>query len=269
MSLFIRKSSIMKMSGRILNFTMFLAVCIVSFIVAQSSSDSLVISGNPLVATIFTAVVCSYIGNFASLKGIGLAPNVGYSLTITGANALIGAIGSVLLFDDALSARKLAGILLIIIFSVFVVADKKRHSSDLSSGWIWFSVISMLCFGMMALASRYVLDSGVNSALFLSYICGIVCILIACELRITNTRFRIPRSHMMVVIGASISCVIFNLTFFEAFKVAPNVGYVSAVVASSTAAITLAAVPLFGDHLSTRKFVGVVGVLLGLTVMFI
>jgi uncharacterized membrane protein len=54
-----------------------------------------------------------------------------------------------------------------------------------------------------------------------------------------------------------------------AINAAPNVGYVNAINAASISAVTIGAILLFKDEFSLKKFVGVIGISIGLLIMLV
>lgn len=71
------------------------------------------------------------------------------------------------------------------------------------------------------------------------------------------------------MLGTGIFSTLFNLGQFEAIKLAPNVGYVNAINAGSIAAVTVFAVILFKDELTSRKAIGILGVVAGLVLLLV
>jgi uncharacterized membrane protein len=61
----------------------------------------------------------------------------------------------------------------------------------------------------------------------------------------------------------------FNAFQFSAIQSAPNVGYVNAINAASIAAVTIGAVMLYKDEFSIKKFIGVIGVTIGMVLMLV
>jgi uncharacterized membrane protein len=69
---------------------------------------------------------------------------------------------------------------------------------------------------------------------------------------------------MIGVFGAS-----FNYFMQVGFNLAPNVGFVNAANAASISLLTLMSAIIFKDELTLRKLVGVVGVTVGLLILFL
>lgn len=61
----------------------------------------------------------------------------------------------------------------------------------------------------------------------------------------------------------------FNYFMQVGFDLAPNVGYVNAANAASISLLTLMSALLFKDDLSLRKIIGIIGVTVGLFVLFL
>jgi uncharacterized membrane protein len=53
------------------------------------------------------------------------------------------------------------------------------------------------------------------------------------------------------------------------FNLAPNVGYINATNAASISLLTLMSTIIFKDELNPKKLVGIIGVTLGLILLFI
>ncbi|MCA9369421.1 hypothetical protein KC721_03915, partial [Candidatus Woesebacteria bacterium] len=66
------------------------------------------------------------------------------------------------------------------------------------------------------------------------------------------------------VFGAS-----FNYFMQVGFDLAPNVGFVNAANAASISLLTLLSAVLFKDELTLKKMVGIIGVTVGLVILFL
>ncbi len=172
-----------------------------------------------------------------------------------------------MLFDDGVTLRKGIAIIVIVVFSLVVAFDRKQ---SLLSQTHWFPLALLACtlFGTLGLSLRYAYDEAkVSSALYLAYVVTIVCIMISIELVLTRVPLRFTKAQLPSLIIACISYTIVNLAIFEAFTKAPNAGYVSIIVSTSTGFVVVISYLIFDDHLSIRKSIGIVGMLAGLALM--
>ena len=214
-------------------------------------------------------LVLIYYGNLYALRGITDAPNPGYSVLISKLYVVFTAPASILLFDSSLSSRSMIGITAIVIFSYFVLVDSKTKKTPASNSWIVSTLIAFLCFGGIALSSKYLLNSGVPILVRL-ILPGILASLL--YLSAANKAFATMRKTPQVavlLIGVALCSVGFNYLMQYAFANSPNVGLVNAANAASTALLAVTSAVFFHDDLSKRKLLGIAGVLVGLYLLFV
>lgn len=72
-----------------------------------------------------------------------------------------------------------------------------------------------------------------------------------------------------VFIGAGIPASIFNFCLIQGYLVAPNPGYISAVNIASISLLTVLYKVFFKDTLTLKKMLGVIGILIGLIILFV
>jgi len=94
-----------------------------------------------------------------------------------------------------------------------------------------------------------------------------VCIIV--EMRVRTLALGVIRKNLAPFILIGIAAAGFNFFNFYSIKVAPNVGYVNAANAASIGAVTVIAAALFKDELTRQKLVGVIGILVGLLLLFL
>jgi uncharacterized membrane protein len=105
-----------------------------------------------------------------------------------------------------------------------------------------------------------------NLAMFYAVVTA--CIVIAHKVRLSSLK-GLGKQVWLLLIGTGIFSTLFNLGQFQAIRLAPNVGYVNAINAGSISLVTVMAVVLFKDELSTRKAIGVAGVTAGLLLLLL
>lgn len=266
----IRKSSLVKIPTHLTNLAMFAIPLVAYVIIGIVSGSSLLISWWQILILVITAIVFSYGGNKASLHAIEAAPNPGYSLVLSKSYVLFTTIVAVVLFGAGLTLQKVIAILLIVIFSTLVMITKKKVKKVKTEKWIILSFAAFFCWGMLSLTSKYLFTQGVDTITFLIYLYAIVtiCIIAIDKVKISKIK-EIPNNQKFLLFGVGIFSTLFNLGQFEAIKLAPNVGYVNAINAGSIAAVTVFAVLIFKDELTTKKALGILGVTAGLVLLLI
>lgn len=269
--LIIRKTSLIKIPSHLTNLAMFAIPLIAYIIMGVANSSSFAIAWWQALVLLVTAVVFAYGGNKASLRAIDFAPNPGYSLVLSKSYVLFTTIVAVTLLGAELTVQKTIAILLIVIFSALIMITRNSTKKAINTTWILLSFGAFFAWGMLSLSSRYLFDNGVDTMAFLVYLYALVtlCIIGIDKVKVSDIRNNVSSHGKLLLLGTGICSTLFNLGQFEAIKLAPNVGYVNAINAASIAAVTLSAVLLFKDELTTQKAIGVAGVVAGLIVLLI
>lgn len=251
------------------NLAMFAIPLIMFIILALTAHQSFMIPLDMLTIIIGAGILFSYIGNVSSLVSIQKAPNPGYSLVISKSYVVFTTLVSVLLFHAELTIKKTIAIIFIVSFSALIMLSQKGVKKATDKSWLPLSLASFFCWGMLSLTSKYVFTHGVNIYIFLSYVYLVVTICVVIEMLKKKVSFDgvIKNKGILLLIG--ICSIGFNLFQFIAIKLAPNVGYVNAINASSISAVTICAILLFKDEFSKRKLAGVLGVTIGLLLLLV
>jgi drug/metabolite transporter (DMT)-like permease len=206
-----------------------------------------------------------YLGNLFAMKGMAAAPNPGYSVMISKVYVVFTAPASVLLFGSELPLKSIAAIALIVIASYFVMVDKKS-ATQTSNTWIVHTLVAFFCFGGLALSSKYLLNEGLPLLSRMAIPGIFMAIISVVKLRGSHIQKYSSATHYLIVIGLLNG--LFNYFMLLGFESAPNVGYVNAANAASTALLTFASWLVFKDELKPIKVVGILGVLAGLLLLF-
>ncbi len=230
---------------------------------AQWLGLSLALGAAELALVLSVGLLWSYAGNLFSQKGIALAANPGYSLVIQKGAAVFTTIAAVFLFGAQFQWSKFMAILLILGLILFMNMGE-RAKQPTGKKWLLFSVLANLCFTFGQLMSKHFLNLGLEPLVYLFYINAMVALLNAGQF---FSRQRLPTYRVrqwLVLLGIGAASVVFNLSMQTAFRSAPNIGYVAAINVASIMSITFLAALMFGDDLSRRKVVAMLGVLVGL-----
>ncbi|MEI7579080.1 MAG: EamA family transporter [bacterium] len=227
-----------------------------------------------LLLTSLAIFLFSYLGNSVSLLGTKTAPNPGYSLIIQKSYAIFTAIASVFLFDSKLTLKSIVSILIVVAFLIVMNYQKKSKKVG-NNLWIIYSFAAFFAFGGLALYTKWLLNEGITVMSRTFYGAFIVMLFFGTELLlrifIKKEKFVIKLNfkELILLILQGISLGLFNLFMNQAFTTAPNVGYVNIINGASITLITLLAAILYKDKLNLQKVVGIIGVTVGLIMLFI
>lgn len=269
--LFIRKSALQKIPSQLINVAMF-AIPLIAFVfIALMTRTNLAITGYQFLILVILAVFFSYLGNVFSLKSLEYAPNPGYSLILSKSYVVFTTIASIWIFHSTLTVRSAFAILLIIAFSALITIDTRAQKHEhVRASWLPLSIGAFLCWGMLTITSKYLLILGVNILSRLIYSMAIVTMLIIAEMQWKKTVWKnLPSGHIMTLLWIGILGAGFNYFMQEGFVSAPNIGYINAMNASSIGLVVIGSAFFFHDEFNLRKFIGVVGVIVGLIVLVV
>jgi drug/metabolite transporter (DMT)-like permease len=270
--LLVRKSSLEKIPTQLNNLAMFLVPLLVYIFMAYATHADMHVSWYQLLVIAILAIFFSYLGNNLSLKSISLAPNPGYSLVLSKSYVVFTTIAAIFLFGSELTLRSVVAITSIVCFSALIMVNKKRGetlTSDLKdTKWLILAIGAFFCWGMLALTTKYLLILGVSILARLIYSMIIVVLLIGVEIRHQKIRVsNLGKSQWLLLISIGILAALFNYFMLLGIDLAPNIGYVNAINASSISLVTLFSYFLFNDELNKRKMIGIIGVTAGLILL--
>jgi len=229
---------------------------------------SLSIAPDKLLLIFGLSLFGSYIPNVTSLKSIKFAPNPGYSLIISKSYVVLTTIVAIVLFNSPLTLKATLAILTIVIFSFFIVKGKTIESVHSKPIWLPLSLISFFGWGLLSIGTKYAFSQGVTIYQRLIYLSIFVTTFILIEIRtrkIKTTNLR-PH-HYLLLLAIGIFSALFNYFMTLSIDLAPNIGYVNAINASSISAVTVASALIYKDDLSVSKMIGVLGVTGGLLLL--
>ena len=267
--LFVRKSQLVKIPDTLNNLAMFALPTVIFFIVAVVQKKSLVISWENLILIIIAAFFFSYLGNVWSLKSIKLAPNPGYSLIISKSYVVFTTVIAVIFLNAHISLRNAIAIIFIVLFSALIMISKSKKQVT-NKQWILYAFGAFFGWGFLALVSKYLLNQGVDIIIYSFYIGVFVSIMIISEMirqKIALTKIKTNEAVILMAIG--LSAFFLNLFMQIGFLLAPNIGYINAVNASSISMVSFLSAYFFKDELTLRKIIGVAGVTAGLILLLV
>lgn len=266
----VRKSNELQTPRQLNNLAMFLVPVLVYLLLAVRTPTSFALSPFAYFLLIVQGIFFSYLGNVFSLKGIENAPNPGYSLIISKSYVVFTAIASIFLFAAPLDPKSVMAIALIIVFSAVITIDKDKNRESSNKSWLPYTMGAFFCWGLLALSSKYLLNIGVPilSRLIVSMI--VVTVLILGEIVYKKVAWRqVSKNQLITLLLIGVFGATFNYFMQVAFNLAPNVGFVNAANAASISLLTVTSFFIFKDDLTIKKMIGIVGVTVGLLLLFL
>ena len=214
---------------------------------------------------VLAAGLCVYFGNAASVRGLNLAPNPGYSQAINKSYVALTTLAAILMFGGELSWRKIAGVALILASQLLIVSKVSRKNPLHDGRWIWLSFAAFFCYAGWSMAVKYAnAILGVNQTAFLFWAVAIATALFAAEIWRGKISLMKYKNQFGLLFLMGLASGFANILMWDAFVAAPNMGYVNAIQTTGVAIVSLLAVKLFGDELTRKKFAGILGVIAGL-----
>lgn len=265
-----RKATLLKIHSYYINLSNFLPPLVFYLILAVFTHPKLSLSFIQFGIVVIVAIFFSYLGSLFSIKSMEIAPNPGYPLTLSKSYVIFTTILAVFLFHSILTFKAVIAILLIVAFSALIAINKPTVKHKSNSLWVIYAFGSFFCWGMLSLSTKYLLTLGVPVLTRLIYVMAIVSILQISEIKIKKVSLhRLGWKNGLFLIFIGLLSASFNYFQVLGIDLAPNVGFVNAINASSIAVVTICSSILFKDDLTLKKIVGVMGVTCGLILLVI
>ena len=264
----VRKAALLKIPTEIVNLA-FLGLPIFLYAsLAVQNHASLSIIPSHLLFIFGLTLVGSYIPNVTSLKSIEYAPNPGYSLIISKSYVVFTTIVAIVFFHSQLTLKAAVAILLIVFFSFLIVKGKTIRSSRNNPLWLPLSLVSFFGWGLLSIGTKFAFSQGITIYQRLIYLSLFVTTFILIEIRTKKIKIQLSHiSHYVLLLAIGASSALFNYFMTLAIDLAPNIGYVNAINASSISAVTVVSALIYKDDLSISKMIGILGVTGGLLLL--
>lgn len=268
MYLFIRKGQKQGISLRMNVLAMFVIPLFIYTGILMVTKTSLAISLTNLGIILLASIFFSYVGNMLSQKSMMDSPNPGYSLSITKSYVGFTSLFSFTFLHSPLPLKSIIAIVLIVIFSAVISIEKKSHHTA-GQWWLLSAIGAFFCFAFLALVSSFILKQGVGVFVYLFYLFLFVTLCILGEMFLRRKGEPIKKSTFVTLGIIGIMSMFFNLFTQLGYKVAPNPGFINAVNTASIMFVTLLTSFFFKDELSLRKIIGIIGITIGLLLLFL
>jgi drug/metabolite transporter (DMT)-like permease len=222
-----------------------------------------------LLLVLFTAI-CVYATNAASLRAFNNAPNPGYSQAIVKSHAALTTIAAIFFFGGELNWQKIFGIFLILTSQLLITGNPVSKKNSENADWIKLSFSAFFASAALAIAIKYAsANLHIDNMVFLFWITLMSLPLFIVEISIKKIPHFEYKRQIASLFWMGLFAGIANVFMWNAFVDAPNMGYVNAIQVASVAIISLLAVKLFGDELTKKKSLGILGVTLGLILIIL
>ena len=133
--------------------------------------------------------------------------------------------------------------------------------------WFQYSLLAAFFLALVALTAKYVLNKGVKVPVLLFYALFSGTIIAAAYLFFTKQPLKLEALPLAVIIALIAFSLIGNYFYFTAVSVAPNPGYVTAVLGMETGIVALASILLFKSEITPIKGFGMLLAVLGIALL--
>lgn len=265
----VRKAALNMLPPQFNSLAMF-AIPLIIFVIGDIfTREKMGLTLSQTLQVIGTGAGLAYLGSALSMRSIQLAPNAGYSLTISKSYVVLTSVLAVPLFGARLTVTAIISIALIVASSALIMINPKAAHHARSAAWVPLAIGSFFCWAFLSLMAKHLTTEGITTVVFLSYVFLVATACILIEMKYRKMELGVVRQHIKPFILIGIVSTGFNFFNFYAVSIAPNVGYVNATNAASISAVTILSVILFDDELTKHKLTGTLGVLVGLVTLFV
>lgn len=268
-NLLIRRIHLNNIPLRIQNFIQFMVPFLGFLIWGLIQPGLFKISLAHLVQVIVFAVIFIQIGTILANKSITLAKNPGYAVAVTRTNVLITTLISVLIFGSDLNWLTFLAVFSITFASFLFVDYSKKEVRRDNNFWLWYALGSGILTSGYALSSKFFINENIPLLTRMFYAFLAMSLVQGLDLFFSRTKIKVKKIDWVLFLGLGGSTLFFNIFTQLAFEYAPNPGFVNAFLAGSIIPTTFLAAYYFKDELNFRKIMGVIGMLLGLVLLYI
>lgn len=223
-----------------------------------------------LVLIFVYAVFFVQLGTILAIKSITLAKNPGYALAVSRINVLIATFASVFLFGSYLSLLTFVATLIVFMF-LLLLPDYSSSKGEKTNQWFWFALIGGILTSGYALGSKYFILENISFLTRMFYSFLAMSLVAGFDLyinRVKIKKIKISSEQIIFLLCSGLSTFLFNIFAQFAFEFAPNPGFVNSFIAASLVPTIFLSAYYFKDELNLKKVIGVVGVFLGLILLY-
>ena len=133
--------------------------------------------------------------------------------------------------------------------------------------WFIYAVLGAFFIAIQTIAMTKLTQMNMSTAAINAISFGIAGLLCVLFFFFSKAELNLEKRHLPWIFLASLAIFLFVITSLEAFKMAPNPGYVNAIQAFCAVIVTIASIFVLGSSFSIIKFIGIILVLTGIIVI--
>ena len=124
--------------------------------------------------------------------------------------------------------------------------------------WLIYTLISVVFMAGMVLILKKLTLQGINAAVILFILFSVAAFVFGGHLLVTRTKLDVSFWPLILIVIAAVFSYVANLLQVKSIALAPNPGYVFAIVSLNVVLVTVMSYFLFASEISVLKGVGIV-----------
>ena len=133
--------------------------------------------------------------------------------------------------------------------------------------WYLYAIAAMVCLSIMILVFTRLRFLGITPPVILIFVFGFGFLFYAIQLFATKETIILKSQYIVLLLICALCSYVGNLLYVKTLDIAPNPGYVVAIIGSQALIISIASVFLFGSQFSVIKGVGVLLCTIGIVLL--
>lgn len=130
--------------------------------------------------------------------------------------------------------------------------------------WFIYALLGAFLIAIQTIAMTKLTQLNLPTATINAIVLVVATILCVAYYFLTKTEWNVQKVHVSWLLISGLALFLTILVSLEAFKIAPNPGYVNAIQAFCAVIVTVASVFILGSGFSLLKFIGIFFVIAGI-----
>jgi len=207
--------------------------------------------------------------NHLSLLSMKHAVNPWYSLMISKSYVILSSLLAVFLFWSPLTATDIWAIVMIVFFACFLFLEPGSSLDLKDKKWFFYALGAFVWWAFLALLNRRILLQWMGTVSLLFRLFFLVSLSVGFQFFHSDDFSDFSAFFSWEALWIVCWMIVFNYGLIHGYAVSPNPGYLNAANAASIAFLTLASSLIFKDELTMRKMIGIVGVVVWISLLFV
>lgn len=127
----------------------------------------------------------------------------------------------------------------------------------MNATWLIYTLISVFFTAAMVLIFKKTTMQGVDAAVILFVLFSVAALLYGAHLLVNRTSFNVGGWPLILIVLAAICSYVANLLQVKSIALAPNPGYVFAIVSLNVVLVTVASYFLFSSEITLVRGIGI------------